>query len=280
MSRIIIFGAGNTGIRVYKEELSSNDELIAFLDNDSSKWGSGLMGYEVCQPCVDTINRLDYDEIIIASVQAKDEIRKQLISYGVNDDSIRIYKRDTDCFPFFLRNLRELFEGNGISGSVGEAGVFQGETAAKINEAFPDRKLYLFDTFCGFSRDDADVEKSRGYSNAVVGQFANTSEEIVMDKMKYPQLVHTVKGYFPDSASGIDDLFCFFRLDLDLYKPTALGLDYIHNKMVKGGVVVVHDYFGDSYKGIRESVNEYVLRHEGLNVSPLGDRFSIVITGY
>lgn len=41
-----------------------------------------------------------------------------------------------------------------ISSSVAEAGVFRGEFAKYINQFFPDRKLYLYDTFEGFNASD------------------------------------------------------------------------------------------------------------------------------
>lgn len=112
-----------------------------------------------------------------------------MLCLGVDENNIRLYSKSYNIIPDFLRNLRELFEMNGIDGTLAEAGVFKGETAAIINEAFPDRQLYLFDTFDGFSNFDTEVEKNRGYSCAIGGQFSNTSEEIVMSKMQFPDKV-------------------------------------------------------------------------------------------
>src|SRR4029079_18426640 len=39
---------------------------------------------------------------------------------------------------------------NNILGSVAELGVYKGKFARYINQLFPNRKLYLFDTFMGF----------------------------------------------------------------------------------------------------------------------------------
>src|SRR6188508_837716 len=36
---------------------------------------------------------------------------------------------------------------NGVKGNVAELGVYKGEFAKRINQLFPDKKLYLFDTF-------------------------------------------------------------------------------------------------------------------------------------
>ena len=47
----------------------------------------------------------------------------------------------------------------GDKGECAEAGVFEGDFAKWINQYFPDRKLYLFDTFEGFDMRDIEKEK-------------------------------------------------------------------------------------------------------------------------
>lgn len=75
MKRILIFGAGNTGMREYRT-LAEGEEVIAFFDNDKTKWNTTLFGKRVLQPSKDNFQMIDYDEVLIASVQAKDEIRE------------------------------------------------------------------------------------------------------------------------------------------------------------------------------------------------------------
>ena len=43
-----------------------------------------------------------------------------------------------------------------------------------MSQAFPDRKLYLFDTFEGFDRRDVDLDKEKGFSGEV-DDFSSTS---------------------------------------------------------------------------------------------------------
>src|SRR6187402_3528402 len=50
-----------------------------------------------------------------------------------------------------------------IPGDTAEVGVYRGEFALKINAAFPDRKLYLFDTFEGFHDEDKSFDKAKSY---------------------------------------------------------------------------------------------------------------------
>src|SRR5690554_2814099 len=60
---------------------------------------------------------------------------------------------------------REVRERN-IQGSVAELGVYKGDFSKLISEIFPDRKIYLFDTFEGFSQDDIEIEKHESFSQA------------------------------------------------------------------------------------------------------------------
>ncbi len=71
--------------------------------------------------------------------------------------------------------------------SVAEAGVFQGDFARIINKSYPNRTLYLFDTFEGFSEKDIEYEKEM--SNAKVGDYRATNEKLVIKKMIYPLLL-------------------------------------------------------------------------------------------
>ncbi|HCT91620.1 MAG TPA: hypothetical protein DF613_09630, partial [Lachnospiraceae bacterium] len=46
-----------------------------------------------------------------------------------------------------------------LPGAVAELGVYRGDFAIEINRLFPDRTLYLFDTFTGFSPEDMAAER-------------------------------------------------------------------------------------------------------------------------
>jgi O-methyltransferase len=54
----------------------------------------------------------------------------------------------------------EIYAG-GVPGAAAELGVYRGEFAAEINRLFPDRKLYLFDTFGGFGAAEAAAETEK-----------------------------------------------------------------------------------------------------------------------
>src|SRR5215217_3679490 len=64
-----------------------------------------------------------------------------------------------------LELLSHEIKANNVPGNVAELGVFKGKFARFINQYFPDRSLYLFDTFEGFDQRDGKTEKENNYSN-------------------------------------------------------------------------------------------------------------------
>jgi O-methyltransferase len=158
---------------------------------------------------------------------------------------------------------------NGIMGNVAELGVYKGKFARYINQHFPDRKLYLFDTFEGFDAKDLSTEKNHAYS--IGGQnFSQTSVASVLAEMPFPENCIAVKGFFPASARTIEDSFAFVSLDADLYDPIYSGLEYFYPRLAKGGYVLVHDFNNEGYKGTRKAVEQFC-QEENLGFTPLPD---------
>ena len=164
-----------------------------------------------------------------------------------------------------------------LPGSVAELGVYKGKFARYINEYFPDRKLYLFDTFEGFDQRDIAKEQQQNYSSGNQN-FSETSIEAVMKKMKYPEQCIPVKGYFPESASGIEEQFVFVSLDTDLYEPIYAGLQFFFPRLVHGGYIFVHDFNNDGYKGVKDAVVKFCSENK-LAYVPLPDTGGSVVIG-
>ena len=121
----------------------------------------------------------------------------------------------------------------GILGAVAELGVFRGDFAKHINQAFPDRKLYLFDTFEGFNEKDKNTEVINDFSSADQ-DFSSTSVDLVLSKMKHPKNCIVKQGYFPESSKGLNETFAFVSIDVDLFEPTYAGLVYFYQKLSGG----------------------------------------------
>lgn len=162
-----------------------------------------------------------------------------------------------------------------LSGSVAEVGVYKGKFAKYINQYFPEKKLYLFDTFEGFDEKDKKTEKELGLNEATQ-DFSNTSADLVLKNMPFPEHCIIKKGFFPETAVGIEDNFVFVSLDTDLYEPIYKGLIYFYPKMVKGGYIFVHDVNNDSYKGAAKAVEQFS-SEQNISFVPIPDSCGSVI---
>jgi len=276
LPKALIFGAGSTG-RGILNAVSKKYQVIGFIDNNPK-----IVGEEFKSICVfgpEAINPEDGYVIIIGSHPGLHVIKKQLVDMGVNHENIddSFVAMHSKARLLFLESLSKFFDKNNINGCVAEGGVFQGEFAAEINRVFPKFKLYLFDTFSGFDARDANFDKKAGFSEFGEGHLKMTSEDMVISKLPYPEKCVICKGYFPETIIGINEIFCFVNLDFDLYQPTLAGLEYFIPRMVKGGVILVHDYFSDGYKGVEIAVRDYEAKSGKLKLLPIGDGISVAI---
>lgn len=278
MLNVICFGAGGGAIRLF-EQISNKYNIVGFTDNDARKIGGRVNGITVYG--IDECLKLNYDKIIITSAPGLDSIKAQLSELGIAENVIddSFVTTPLESRRIFLEKLAFLYKDLEENACVAEAGVFEGDFAKYINKYFPNRRLYLFDTFEGFH--SRDIEKELEMSGAKVGDYSNTSEELVLSKMTNKSNCRIYKGYFPDTARDINETFCFVNLDLDLYEPTYNGLLYFEDKMIRNGVVLVHDYFADNFRGPKEAVDRFIAEKDGKYAAlPIGDGISVMIIGF
>ncbi|MCL1986559.1 MAG: TylF/MycF family methyltransferase, partial [Firmicutes bacterium] len=223
-------------------------------------------------PAEELLNR-EYDTIILGSTPGFESIPKQLIAMGIDRRKINI---NHVIVPIksrinFLESVGKLFEEENIDGNIAEGGVFQGEFAKHINRIFPNKTFYLFDTFEGFDERDVTIEAKQNFSQFGVGHLANTTEEIVLANLPHPEKCVIKKGYFPETTVGLEnERFCFVNLDFDLYQPILAGLEFFVPRMVKGGIILVDDYFVEAYKGAKQAVEEFAAK-SNIKYVPIGD---------
>ena len=295
----VIAGAGQMG-RPATELLSSNNvELLAFADNSEKAWGKTILGAQVMP--TEKALALGPDIVIISVLGAgrAGEIYSQIRSLGYEGEILQLRElyEIFDIRSRCIHSLAERVERLEIPGAVAELGVYKGDTAWQINELFTGRQLYLFDTFEGFDKRDLDLESERQGPQASGTQnsapqtdsksprnnkkdhrdFSDTSVEMVMARMPNPENCIIKKGYFPETAEGLEDeRFAFVSLDPDLYAPVLSGLEFFYPRLSKGGVIVVHDYDNKQFEGVRKAVDEFeqelLSKGEGpLALVPLGD---------
>ncbi|MBB6145689.1 O-methyltransferase [Silvibacterium bohemicum] len=139
-----------------------------------------------------------------------------------------------------------------IPGAFAEVGVYRGVTSAFLHRQAPERRLYLFDTFEGFPSQDLEAGEDT--------RFKDTSQELVAGVIGDTQNVVFRKGYFPETASGLEgESFSLIMLDVDLYRPALEVLRFFYPRMARGGYFFMHDYNSpESDRAISRAAHEFM----------------------
>ena len=275
--KVIIFGAAGTGQKIYKQ-VKDKEDVLFFAENNSKLWGTEIDGVKVISP--EKLLELDFDFIHVGSMVGLAAITEQLVKMGIPRYKMKneLALVQTRSRVLFLEDFAKIAYERNYQGAVAEAGVYRGAYSKEINRCFPDRTLYLFDTFEGFPETDVAAEKKSSHTNAVADYLKDTSVDLVLSNMPIREKCVVKKGFFPDTAKGLEEKFVYVSLDMDLYKPTLEGLRYFYPRIVRGGVIAIHDFFSDAYPNIKQSVYEYEEElGTKLSLCPIGDDISIAI---
>lgn len=271
--RAAIFGAGQAGAMAAKW-LPENVRLLAFIDNSAKKQETAVNRLPVMS--LDAAIHIGLDEIIIAVInpEAAEAVAAQISESGFKGKvmSAGDVRNFQDLRLASMRLIAEEIKKRGIGGAIAELGVYRGDFASAMSREFPDRRFYLFDTFEGFSSKDLAIEEAVSGPAGHHNDFKDTSEELVREKILYPDRAVICKGYFPVSIprEAEEEKYAFVSLDPDLYEPTKQGLRFFYPRLMRGGVILVHDYNSLQFQGVRRAVDEYLLEYQ-LSAIPLPD---------
>jgi len=267
--KAIIWGAGDGGLRTFMM-LDPAINILAYVDISTEKIGNKLNDIEIIAP--QQICNYDFDYVIIGNLYGQ-EISQQLEEkYNVPGTKIMdVYHNGLiDARIGTLKAISQEINEKNISGSVAELGVYTGEFSKYISLFFDDRKLYLFDTFSGFDSRDVAVERKLALSDAKEKDYFNDNVERVLQKIANRDQCIVRKGFFPETAVGLEDQFCFVSLDVDLYSPTYAGLSYFYDRLSAGGYLMVHDYSSTMFDGVKKAVRQFAKERE-VNYVPIMD---------
>ena len=281
MKKVVIFCAGGYGMKVFYSLDPLKYEVLAFIDNCEEIWGK-YNEHELGKIIIDSpmnVSNYDFDFVILPIAEYSTPMRDQLLSLGVDEKKIVDFMAWNENLAFDEERLAVMRKCVGklikeqVPGNLAELGVYKGEFAKHLNYYMPDKKLYLFDTFEGFSNQD-NHQKDDVF--IWQGHFRDSSAEEVLQKMTNRENGIVKKGYFPDTAEGVGDEFCFVSLDADLYLPILNGLEFFYPRLVHGGYIFVHDVYSYNWTGCKKAVDEYCKQHK-LNYVPVLDRCGTVI---
>lgn len=289
MSKVVFYGAGGL-TRNFLKYGTSDYEIVAILDRRWEEIGC-IYGHKVV--AVECVLEFDFEYVIIALDDLKKNMDKEieavyrhLLKLGVDEEKIilqsfKSLEYHMNRFPRkeYLKELSALMYKSNVHGDVAECGVYRGWFASMINEFFPDKKLWLFDTFQGFDKRDVEADTKLAKAAITEGQFDHfniTSEFIVKLRCMHRKKLIIRKGYVPDTFEGIDTKFCFVNLDMDLYAPQLAALKFFSTRMVRGGVILVHDYYNQTFTGTTKAVDEFC-KDQDIICYPIGDGLSLAL---
>lgn len=200
--------------------------------------------------------------------EIRDEIKRYVPQEKIFDlfDKVVIHR---DVRIETLRLNAERINKYNVEGNVAELGVWKGDFAKKINKYFKNRKLYMFDTFDGFLNERLEKDCDETWKNTLKSineNFDNPNWERMLESFEYPGNCIIKKGYFPDSAEDIEDIFAFVSLDVDVYAGTRAGLEWFWTRLSKGGIIMIHDYNCNNCPGVKKAVDEFAM---SMNTAPI-----------
>jgi predicted O-methyltransferase YrrM len=171
-------------------------------------------------------------------------------------------------------------ESQNYPGAFVECGVAKGGSTMAMAYTLlalgnTERELYLYDTFEGMPEPD-DHDRGRFGESAGKswrkrrdGEGRSTWINHGMDEVRanlalthYPDArLHFIKGKVEDTlpAAAPEGAIALLRLDTDWYASTKAELDHLYPKLVRGGIVIIDDYF--RWQGARKAVDDYVAEH-------------------
>jgi hypothetical protein len=200
--------------------------------------------------------------------------------------NFQIYSRRT-FIKRFLAHYELFRQVVDLPGDIVELGVYRGTTLMTWanfleirNMGDRQKQIFGFDNFKGFTEIDekdgatsSNVEKEQGGFDSSVFEPILEDAISIYDKdrfIPYKPRVKLVKGdiletvpQFVKDNPGLR--ISLLHFDCDMYKPTKVGLEYLWDLVVPGGVVLFDEYGIRPWEGESNAVDEF-LEGKGLRI--------------
>lgn len=208
-----------------------------------------------------------------------------------SEQLIKIVRNKTMVADIGLASLYQqtlFLEENNIDGDYVECGVWKGGAVGlmalvNLRHGRQRRHIHLFDSFEEICEPDEAIDGDRAirevkqwtetgaaegrlvplkgiYDNRGGPGSIEENEELLVQTIGYDaEHIHFHKGWFqhtlPNQHSDIDKI-AILRIDADWYASTKICLDYLFDKVVSGGFVIIDDY--GAYDGCKKAVDEFL----------------------
>lgn len=187
-----------------------------------------------------------------------------------------IYKRYSDLTmvrcPTYIDNLELARKAIPISGCVVECGVWRGGMSGGMVEILgTSRNYFLVDSFEGLpAPKELDGQAAVDYQKNVTspGYYNNCTAEEAFAKEAMARAsctsYHLIRGWFENTVPSLTfgEPIALLRLDGDWYESTMTCLTHLYDKVAKGGVIIIDDYF--AWDGCSRAVHDFLSQRSAL----------------
>lgn len=205
----------------------------------------------------------------------------ELASQVIQDRRSTLYYDRLHVIFQALVHLKTQFETHEKLNLV-EVGVYKGGTSYFIASLVKHFNLqaahHAFDTFEGHAAQDINSSVDTDHRPAL---FSDTEYETVKSYLGEFDNVLVFKGRFQDTSHELaNKKIHFVHFDVDIYEPTIFGLNFFHQQLAPGGVIVVDDYGFTTCPGVKKAVDEFVTATPGyFSLSLLTGQYLLVKLG-
>jgi len=191
--------------------------------------------------------------------------------------NVRPYTMTSDERVAVLESAVRHVVAQNYPGAFVECGVARGGSTMAmaytlLDLGIYDRDLYLYDTFEGMP-EPSEIDRGR-FGEPAARSWRKRRDERGrstwinhgLDEVRanlaltgYPDdRLHFIKGRVEETlpAAAPPGAIALLRLDTDWHASTKAELDQLYPKLVRGGIVMIDDYF--RWQGARKAVDEYV----------------------
>ena len=223
-----------------------------------------------------------WEQLAFAAIEAAPKVTTMAMNYDLGRETLQnLYDPMCDYVRYReLELLSEMIRMRNVPGAVAEAGVDMGQTSAVLSRLFPDRELFLYDTFEGFPEEAIDIEVSRfafDREKADIWKQARPSSDLIISRvhqgLSSPERTRIRKGVFPASAEEDRSMtFAFVLLDMDLYQSMLDGLFFFYPRLAPEAYLMLHDYNTCKFEGTRRAFLDAEKQLGPLTAFPLPDQ--------
>ncbi len=188
-------------------------------------------------------------------------------------------KRNTMTTPIRCKKLWDLCSDvlrAQVPGDFVECGVWRGGSAGIMAQVLMKydssgaRNLHLFDSFEGLPEPtEEDGQQAADYSGGVnSGALKSVHQceagieivrELLLQKLGFPEpRIKFHQGWFQETIPILGEepkSIAVLRLDGDWYDSTKVCLDHLYDRVPKGGIIILDDYF--AWEGCKKATDEF-----------------------